>query len=1253
MMAAEAEPPLISPQLHAEHCDEEGLVLSWDDTSLVTDLPLQTLVAIPDGTPIEAEIEVLRVDDRSARQDGWAATAPPTLAAASPELEYPTPRVTVRPLGYVGRCRVASIQVRPTVHKFHDGRSYTAAAVAGRVSVRWPTGTVSSGPTREPRPFFDELLQATVLNYPPPFTSSPSVSRETIEEVPEWLPDGAWRFRMLDEGPLILHLGDFRRIRPAGAAIRATDIVASSSGRTLPILVLDSENQPVSQRELVQTDRVLIWAPSPEDPYTDHRVVTVHLSGNLGRIMPAESSVAPASTSSATEVITLERDRLFYPEGEANERQDKFWVWEAVEPSATTTIDIALSAPRPKDSLQHVDLFVRSKRAFVLDATPVWPQILEINGRMLNTEVQQGEEHEVRVITAPLPAGLLHDATNRVKLGFPAPTRKRVQGSKPLHLYLDRIVLYSTRSPGSVRIGRTVHASPGRLRIDGAPGISGVALDVSDPWQPRHLQRDGKDIFVPERGAQTVRVALVSTSGGHTAGRRSVRLDDEMRAFLDPGQPTDMVLVGPRVFQEHLRPWTDLLEQRGLSVAYVSLEPILDVFGDGEMRPSAIKNLAAHAVSHWPGGGPSWLLLVGDATWDTKGRFGNNITNIVPAFRGDENYAVESWFGTVFGTDDLPDLMVARLPVRDTGELDRLVSKLVRQELGRQKPEPWRNRVLLLTDDEFEQYMDPISASGLPQEMRHDHLFVADEPLVDNFYLPEPVQKRLKSKTSTVLTDKVVSSLNEGVWLWEFFGHGAPNVLAHERAFFGGGSKFSDVKRLSPDSPPTMLWAFTCETGSFDYAKEKWNISIGEDMLVRHDGGAVCLVVATGRGFPRDHALLCQGMHDAMFTRGLGTVGQVVLAANLMAMAQRTSFEPLRQFAILGDPLVGPTTLHRLKGKAEWSADHSLDFEWTIPETFVDTQATVWWRDGRGRENLTQQRRPDAGKVSGTMDINTDGRSQDPGWLGIELRGADDVLLAHGAERIPSREALPVPPLILSGSPDLAVVSAEVRSPTSPYTGQTIFIEAVIHNEGVASATNVRIEAYDGPHGEGGESFRRHNRRGPAILERIDPGERSSVTLRWDPSENAGDHELQVVVDPNQKIAESREDNNALSLPLHVRQKANLVVRKEDVTLTPIETGYRLDFIIRNIGNLQADRVQAEVRLKRRGTPEPIRQILPPKEGVTETIEPGGVWINSNLKIRLSDLEWAEIEADPEGVVDEESHDDNRFRASSSGTSTQ
>ena len=168
----------------------------------------------------------------------------------------------------------------------------------------------------------------------------------------------------------------------------------------------------------------------------------------------------------------------------------------------------------------------------------------------------------------------------------------------------------------------------------------------------------------------------------------------------------------------------------------------------------------------------------------------------------------------------------------------------------------------------------------------------------------------------------------------------------------------------------------------------------------------------------------------------------------------------------------------------------------------------------------------------------------------------------------------------------------------------------------------------------------------PIILERIDPGESLKVRFRWDPVENAGDHELHILADPNDQISELDEGDNISIVPLHVRQKANLVIEESDVSLTLIDTQYRLDFVVRNKGDIRAERVQAVVSLKRRGIEDFVTMLLPLSPGATETIEPGAAWINSNLKFRLPDLEWVEIEADPEGVVDEETHDDNHYRIS-------
>ena len=1257
IQAAEINTPL-SPELTLETQGADSITVRWDAQELNENETLQTLVAIPTGKTPSSELVDVHLDDRSQVQKGRDASAPSTLKDASAAVKYPALNVTLRPLGYVGRCRIASLLIRPTVRKRLERHNYIAVATSGRVVLSWSnngqaepqTAPNGIGMARDPRPFFDELLDSVVLNYPPPFQVTPPVKEERFQESPPWLRTACLRYRVKQEGPLTLSRKLLRSVVSNEEEVRPGDVVFLSGNRQLPVLYVDENGYRRETGPLAGSDRLVVWIPPSDDPYTAHNTVTLYIDRGMGRVMAdSEGRTVPDRISSATVEIELEENSAFAEGGEENERQNKFWMWHAIPRGSTASVTIQ----RPSGALSdiHLDLFLYTERPFVLDATKIQAQLLALNGKPVEVSsvVQNGPRRYVRVQSS-IDSDRLKPGENELTLTYPdIDSEHRVEASKDL-LYLDRVALRAGGHFNVDDLATPLSTEAGRLPLPGLSERSRLAMDVTDPWNPHPLRIEGDALLIADRIPQNVsrvapsahRVAVFDPHAVKTPRRRKVSHNQRHDGILDPGRNVQALIVAPSSLIPALEPWIKTLEGRDISVLCVSLQDVCEVFGDGERRPHSIKSLVSHAVSRWPGGGPSWLVLVGDATWDVNGRLKNDVKNVMPSYRGKHPYAVESWFGAVLGDDEIPDVIVARLPVRNRTELRTLVSKLVRYEEERHTPQRWHNRALLLSDDGFEDHIAPVSQYALPQTMRHNQLFVADEPFVDNFYLPEPVRIRLKSKTSLTLTDKVIDTINEGVWLWEFFGHGAPNVIAHERAFFGGGSRFSDVKRLMPDAPLTMLWAFTCETGSFDYAHEKWNISIGEDLLVRHSGGAISLIAATGRGFPRDHELLCLGLHEAMFTRGLGTAGQALLAANLMGMAQRNDFEPLRQFALLGDPMVGPISFRELNGKVEWRDERRVAYDWNIPENLLEagTEATVWWRNHRGQERVTQEQRPSQGRVAGVLDIESDGRSEAPGWLGIELRKDGSSVTARGASEIPGRDPLPSPPLVLDGTPNLSVVSARLVEPESPYTGQTVYFEALIANTGTASATQVETAVYDGPRDEG---IRCTAKVGPKpVLKRLDPGESETVRIRWDPVENAGDHEMFVTVDPGKRTAELNEDDNHKSVELHVRQKANLVVQREDVQLTRLESGWRVDFVVRNSGDLPAERIQAELKIKRPGAIKPETLTLPREQGVTRTVEAHDGWANVNIKI--PNVEWVEVTADPEGVVDEETHVDNTVR---------
>ena len=146
---------------------------------------------------------------------------------------------------------------------------------------------------------------------------------------------------------------------------------------------------------------------------------------------------------------------------------------------------------------------------------------------------------------------------------------------------------------------------------------------------------------------------------------------------------------------------------------------------------------------------------------------------------------MENWFARLDSIDDrMPDMIVARFPVRSPEELETLIQKTV--SYHRNPPTgDWYNRVFMLTDDGFENYSEELMEQWIPDGFRLTSRHISDYPLVDNIYLPEHLRIATRAKTSLEATKDIIDILNQGVFLWEYFGHGAPNVTVRAHVFGG------------------------------------------------------------------------------------------------------------------------------------------------------------------------------------------------------------------------------------------------------------------------------------------------------------------------------------------------------------------------------------------------------------------------------------------------------------------------------------
>jgi hypothetical protein len=97
--------------------------------------------------------------------------------------------------------------------------------------------------------------------------------------------------------------------------------------------------------------------------------------------------------------------------------------------------------------------------------------------------------------------------------------------------------------------------------------------------------------------------------------------------------------------------------------------------------------------------------------------------------------------------------------------------------------------------------------------------------------------------------------------------------------------------------------------------------------------------------------------------------------------------------------------------------------------------------------------------------------------------------------------------------PDLAISASDITlSPEDPVAGETVTITATIENLGTGNVTDVIVEFWDGDSWIGNATLS------------LEAGANGTVSVEWEAT--AGDHDLRVVVDPDNMIAEQDETTN-------------------------------------------------------------------------------------------------------------------------------
>ncbi len=597
-----------------------------------------------------------------------------------------------------------------------------------------------------------------------------------------------------------------------------------------------------------------------------------------------------ADTGSTAGVAQVERlfeeNKIYTPEcycapipaGRDGDR----WVWDRLQrPSPSSgTYQFQLKAV---DKNQTAEISIWLIGFTSLSANPDHQIEVNLNGNGLGARQWDGKNAYQADFS--FPGSYLNEGGNTLTITLPDVPGVSVNG-----LWLDAFSVRHTLS-SSIVVGEEIgftgpnHNHDYAVTMNSANGVK--VFDVSNANKPVELtsfQVAGSQITFSNPDTNQPHDYWITTQAG-VSSPQSIRMVSQL--LLGPGYlGADYLIITPQQFIPALNDLITLHQSNGLEVAVEDVQAIYDSYGEGRPLPAAIKSYLEDAYFSW-NTPPLYVLLVGDGTHDPRNYSPASSETIIPPFLAD----VDPWAGetaadnryvTVDGSDNLPDMIIGRLPANNISELETMISKIIGYESGSSQL-PWQGKAVFVADNDDSLSGNFASLSEILIDQYPNHPFAAQRLY---YNLNENTPEEFRSELQRVW--------DAGNGLIMYTGHASIHQWAQEIFLH-----LNDVPSLNNGQKLPVVLEMTCFTSSFQVPGYP---TLDEDLLRHPGGGAVAVWGPTGLGIATGHHWLAEGFMNTIYEDGISEIGQATVAGKLNLASVGSNLDLIDTFTLLGDP---------------------------------------------------------------------------------------------------------------------------------------------------------------------------------------------------------------------------------------------------------------------------------------------------------------------------------------------------------------
>ncbi len=328
----------------------------------------------------------------------------------------------------------------------------------------------------------------------------------------------------------------------------------------------------------------------------------------------------------------------------------------------------------------------------------------------------------------------------------------------------------------------------------------------------------------------------------------------------------------------------------GFSSPRVKVVDIFDIYTEfsyGLLNPFALRDFAKYVFENWQQPAPSFIVLLGDASYDYRNIEPTSRKNFIPSipYHGYTfgQLPSDNSIAAVSGNDLAPDIAIGRLSCETLEEANILVDKIVNYPIDNSKL--WKENVILLASGLSYQDQIDLQFNNYSKKLENLHLKPNGINTTKVFNYPEAGDSAFIGGGP-----RMREEINKGATVVTYYGHG------------GGGQwdlifTMDDISELDNGARLPFISSITCYTAHFDNAT-----SFGETFTRILNKGAI--------GFWGSVSLTWwptgANMNDSLFKQIFDHRNYVIGSSILSTLASNgigfSSMIP--QITYLGDPAV-------------------------------------------------------------------------------------------------------------------------------------------------------------------------------------------------------------------------------------------------------------------------------------------------------------------------------------------------------------